>query len=75
MGNVDFAQNAMSIIGQNNGTHGIEQHFQHAAGTQRGTDNVGHGAGGLNVGQLGLSACLALCLGVCCLMIVYVLLL
>ena len=60
MAHIDFAQDAVPVIRQDDGSHGIEQHFEHAARTQCGANNVGDGFGGLNVGQLCLTARLAL---------------
>jgi hypothetical protein len=64
MTHIDFSQNAVTVVGQDDGAHGIEQHFQHAAGTQRGADNARDRLGGLNVGELRRTTRLALLFGI-----------
>ena len=66
MRHVHFAQNGVAVVGEHNAPHWVEQHFEHGLGTQRGTNNGCHGLGRTNIGQLSLSARLALSLLVCC---------
>ena len=65
MADVDLAEDAVAVVGDDDAAHGIEEHFEHGAGAEGRPDDVGHGPGGGYVGQLGLAAGLALRFGVC----------
>jgi hypothetical protein len=65
MRDIDFSQDAISIIGNDDASHGIKEHFQHAARTQGGANNARDSLGGGNVAQLRLTTRLALSLTVC----------
>ena len=65
MRHIDFAENTVPVIRQNNGSHGVQQHFEHRTWTEGCTNNVGDGLGGLDVGNLRLATGLAFCFLVC----------
>jgi hypothetical protein len=60
MGHVNFAQNGVSIIREQYRPHGINEHFEHAPRTERGANDIGHGLGRGNIGQLRLTTRLTL---------------
>lgn len=65
LADVDLAEDAVAVVGDDDAAHGIEEHLEHRARTEGGPDDVGYGPGGRDVGQLGPAAGLALRLGVC----------
>ena len=65
LADVDLAEDAVAVVGDDDAAHGIEEHLEHRAGTEGRADDVGDGPGGRDVGELGPAAGLALRLGVC----------
>ena len=65
MGHVHLPEDAVAVVGDDDASHGIEEHFEHGARAECGADDVGYGAGGGDVAQLGLAALFALGFGVC----------
>ena len=41
--NVDFTQNGISVVGQDDSAHWVEKHFEHCARAEAGADDVGDG--------------------------------
>ena len=58
---IDFSEDGVSIVGQDDSSHRVEEHLEHALGTKSGSHDVGDGLGSLDVGFLGLLALLTLC--------------
>ena len=65
MGDVDLAEDAVAIVGDDDAAHGVQQHFEHGPRAQRGADDVRDATGGGDVAELRLAAVLAVRLGVC----------
>ena len=65
LADVDLAEDAVAVVGDDDAAHGIEEHLEHRARAEGGPDDVRYGPGGRDVGQLGPAAGLALRFGVC----------
>jgi len=62
---IDFTKNSVSIVGQNNSTHGVQDHLEHRTRSEGGTDDIRNTLGSLDVAELGLATMLSLCVLVC----------
>jgi hypothetical protein len=57
---INFSEDSIAIIGQNDTTHWVEEHFQHTLWTESSSYDISNGLGGFDVGSLGLLALLSL---------------
>ena len=57
---INFSQDSVSIIGQDDSSHWVEEHFEHALGSKCSSDDVSYRFGSLDVGFLGLLALISL---------------
>jgi len=48
-----LSENGVSIVGQDNSTHGVQKHLEHRFGSESSSDNIRDSFGGLDVGSLG----------------------
>lgn len=49
VGDLDFSEDGISVVGENNSSHGIQQHLQHGAGSKTRPDNIGNSLEGKQV--------------------------
>lgn len=60
MGDLDFSKDGVSVVGEDDTAHRVEEHLEHGSGTQSGLDHVGHSFSYFDVGELGFAPGLAL---------------
>jgi hypothetical protein len=57
---INFSEDSVTVIGQNDTAHWVEKHLQHTLWTESGSDDISNSLGGFDVGSLGLLALLSL---------------
>ena len=55
-----LSEDGVAVVGEHDATHGVEEHLEHGLGSERGSHDVTHRLGGLDVGLLSDFALLAL---------------
>ncbi len=60
----DFTEDSVSIVGEEDTAHGVEDHFEHGFGTKTGSNDIGDGFCGGDIGDLSFATGLALRAGV-----------
>mmetsp|Transcript_4469 Transcript_4469/g.8701 ORF Transcript_4469/g.8701 Transcript_4469/m.8701 type:complete len:232 (+) Transcript_4469:1081-1776(+) len=61
---VHLPEDAVAVVGEDDAAHGVQKHFEHGAGTEGGADDIGDGARGGDIVQLGFSSGFAFGVGV-----------